>query len=127
MNLRHGLKIAKELVGVSITALAAAIADEVKEYDRRFQQGGYRALAKTPASARVLMGLAYAEFLAESTADEELRAGPGYQARWRRGRRGRGRQVHLRRCPNGREEDAGRVGPPPRAPHGPVPKPLETS
>lgn len=73
MNLRHGLKIAKELVGVSITALAAAIADEVKEYDRRFQQGGYRALAKTPASARVLMGLAYAEFLAESTADEELR------------------------------------------------------
>jgi len=39
MNLRHGLKIAKELVGVSITALAAAIADEVKEYDRRFQQG----------------------------------------------------------------------------------------
>lgn len=33
MNLRHGLKIAKELVGVSITALAAAIADEVKEYD----------------------------------------------------------------------------------------------
>ena len=62
----YGLKVAKELKEVDKQALVTAIVDELKEYDEKYRQHGWLgAMKKTGQKARVLMGLAYSEFMAD--------------------------------------------------------------
>lgn len=66
----YGLKVAKELKEVDKQALVTAIVDELKEYDEKYRQYGWLgAMKKTGQKARVLMGLAYSEFMADEMTD----------------------------------------------------------
>lgn len=66
----YGLKVAKELKEVDKQALVTAIVDELKEYDEKYRQHGWPgAMKKTSQKARVLMGLAYSEFMTDEMTD----------------------------------------------------------
>ena len=62
----YGLRVAKELKKVDRKALVTAIVDELNEFDEKCRQYGVAgAHRKTSDKARVLMGLAYSEFLTD--------------------------------------------------------------
>ena len=62
----YGLRVAKELKKVDRKALVTAIVDELNEFDEKCRRYGVAgAHRKTSDKARVLMGLAYSEFLTD--------------------------------------------------------------
>ena len=66
----YGLRVAKELKKVDRKALVTAIVDELNEFDEKCRQYGVAgAHRKTSDKARVLMGLAYSEFMADEMTD----------------------------------------------------------
>lgn len=68
-KMEYGIKVAKELRDVGRMALVGAIVDELVEYDRKFKVEGAKALLNVSQKAKVLMGLAYSEFLTEDGND----------------------------------------------------------